>query len=259
MDEGSLRAVLAGLPLSMIYFFDSIGSTNEFARSLVEEGVADGTLVVADEQTQGRGRLGRHWVTAAGAGLAFSLLLRPSPDETRQLGLLAPLWGVAVCLALRDRYQLNAEVKWPNDVLINRRKTCGILVEAHWLGSELEGVVAGIGVNVAPSSVPPSASLLFPATCIESELGRAIKSEELLAEILKAFFHLRPDLGSEDFFDTWQRWLAFKGEWVRVEGAAGAQTGQVLGISHSGGLRLRTEDGAEVEVAVGDVSLRPET
>jgi BirA family biotin operon repressor/biotin-[acetyl-CoA-carboxylase] ligase len=258
MDEGSLRAILAGLPLSAIYFFKSIGSTNDFARSQMEKGGADGILVVADEQTQGRGRLNRHWVTAAGAGLAFSLLLRPSNTEFHQLGLLAPLWGVAVCRALREQYQLNAEVKWPNDVLINRRKACGILVEAHWLGRELEGVVAGIGVNVAPSSVPRSADVLFPATCVESELGRPVKSEELLAEILKAFFYLRPQLGSEGFFETWQRWLAFKNEWVRVEGASGAQTGQVVGISHDGSLRLRAEDGTEVEVAVGDVSLRPE-
>ncbi len=258
MEEASLRAALSGLMLPAIYFFKSIGSTNDYARALAVESAADGALVVADEQTQGRGRLGRHWVTSAGAGLAFSLLLRPSSAETSQLALLAPLWGLAVCRALREGYRLNAEVKWPNDVLINRRKTCGILVEAHWLGSELESVVAGIGVNVAPFSVPPSSSLLFPATCVESELGQPVKSEALLAEILKAFFDLRPRLGSDDFFEAWRDWLAFKGQWVRVEGAAGAQTGQVQGITRSGSLQLRAENGANFEVAVGDVSLRPE-
>ncbi len=258
MDEGSLRGALAGLPIPAFYYFDTIGSTNDFLQSLAEQGAGDGTLVVADEQTQGRGRLERHWVTAAGAGLAFSLLLRPSPAEASQLGLLAPLWGVAVCKVLRDRYQLQAEIKWPNDVLVGLRKACGILVEAHWLGSELQGVVAGIGVNVAPSSVPPESTLLFPATCVESELGRPVKREELLAAILEAFLSERPRLGSDEFFETWQRWLAFKGEQVQVLGPAEAQAGKVLGISRTGSLRLQARDGTVNEVAVGDVSLRPE-
>ncbi len=249
---------MAGLPISALYYFETIGSTNDFVQSLAEQGAAEGALVVADEQTQGRGRLDRHWVTAAGAGLAFSLLLRPTATETGQLGLLAPLWGMAVCKALREQYRLEAEIKWPNDVLVSRRKVCGILVEAHWLGSELQGVVAGIGVNVAPSSVPSIDRLLFPATCLESELGRPVKREELLAAILKAFFGERRRLGSDEFFETWQRWLAFKGEQVRVEGAAGAQVGKVLGISRTGSLRLQARDERELMVEVGDVSLRPE-
>ncbi len=249
---------LAGLPIPALYYFDTIGSTNDFVMSLAEQGAGDGTLVVADEQTQGRGRLDRRWVTAAGSGLAFSLLLRPSAAETAQLGLLAPLCGLAVCRALREQYRLDAEIKWPNDVLVRRRKVCGILVEAHWLGSELQGVVAGIGVNVAPSSIPPADRLLFPATCVESELGRAVEREELLAAILKAFFSERPRLGSNEFFETWQHWLAFKGEQVRVEGGASAQVGKALGISRTGQLQLQARDGKIVEVAVGDVSLRLE-
>ncbi len=258
MDEASLQAALAGLPLSAVYYFDTIGSTNDYVQSLAEQGAEEGALVVADEQTKGRGRLERHWVTAAGAGLAFSLLLRPTQIEIRQLGLFAPLWGVAVCRALREHYQLNAEIKWPNDVLVNRRKVCGILVEAHWMGTQLQDVVAGIGVNVAPSSVPPASSLLFPATCVESELGRTVEREDLLAEILKAFFSERPRLGNDDFFATWGRWLAFKGERVRVEGAKGSQAGKVQGVSRTGSLRLQAADGDEVEVAGGDVSLRLE-
>ena len=253
-----MRAALAGLPVSPIHYFETIGSTNDYAQSLAEQAAPDSALVVADEQTRGRGRLSRKWVTFPNAGLAFSLVLRPSPGEMNALGLFAPLWGLAVCRALREWLHLNAEIKWPNDVLVNRRKICGILVEAHWLGSNLQYVIAGIGVNVAPSSVPASGDLVFPATCVENELGRPIEREELLAAILTAFFAERPRLGSAAFFETWMRWLAFKDEWVRVEGASGSHHGRVVGISPDGSLRLRAENGAEIEVAVGDVSLRAE-
>ena len=258
MNEASLHAALAGLPISPVYFFETIGSTNDFAQSLADQAVPDGALVVADEQTQGRGRVNRNWVTAPGAGLAFSLVLRPTTSEIENLGLFAPLCGLAVCRALRERFKLNAEIKWPNDVLVNRRKICGILVEAHWLGSQLQDVIAGIGVNVAPSSVPPASNLLFPATCVENELGRPLVREELLAAILEAFFAERTRLGSATFFETWLTWLAFKGERVRVEGPVSSHSGRVVGISRDGSLRLSAENGAEIEVAAGDVSFRTE-
>ncbi len=258
MNEASLHTALAGLPVSPVYYFETIGSTNDFAQTLAVQAAPDGALVVADEQTQGRGRLNRTWVTTPGAGLAFSLVLRPSPGEIESLGLIAPLCGLAVCRALRERYKLNAEIKWPNDVLVNRRKISGILVEAHWLGSHLQDVIAGIGVNVASSSIPPASGLLFPATCVENELGSRIGREDLLAAILEAFFAERAHLGSAAFFADWLGWLAFKGEWVRVEGASSSHSGRVVGISRDGSLRLSTENGAEIEVAVGDVSLRAE-
>jgi BirA family biotin operon repressor/biotin-[acetyl-CoA-carboxylase] ligase len=165
VNEADLKTALSGLPLGQIHYFSEIGSTNDFAHTLLEEGAADGALVVADAQTQGRGRLGRKWITVPGAALAFSLALKPEAHELEHLAFFAPLAGLAVCQALVENYGLPAEVKWPNDVLIERRKTCGILVEAVWQGSQLQGVVAGIGVNVASSAVPPDDEVLFPATC----------------------------------------------------------------------------------------------
>lgn len=259
MDLITVRAAVQGLPVPQVEYYPEIGSTNDRAQALLEQAAGDGTLVVADTQTHGRGRLGRQWVTVPGAALAFSLALRPSTAEQLKLPFFAPLAGLAVCQALVEAYGLPAEVKWPNDVLLKRRKTCGVLVEAAWLGSQPQGVVVGIGVNVAPSSVPPDSEVLFPATCVESVLGRPVERLELLIEILRRFFALRQGLGSADFLRLWHERLAFRGQEVRVDLLKPGETvtGQVIGIDENGNLRLRTQDGNEVSVAAGDVRLRP--
>jgi BirA family biotin operon repressor/biotin-[acetyl-CoA-carboxylase] ligase len=259
VNESTLCVALSGLPVPSVHYFAQIGSTNDYAQMLLEQGAPDGTLVVADAQIQGRGRLGRRWVTTSGAALAFSLALRPNLSEQEQLAFFSPLAGLAVCKTLMDGYGLPAEVKWPNDVLLNRRKVCGVLVEAVWLGSHLQGVVVGIGINVTLPSVPPDCEVLFPATCVEQVLGRPLEREALLAAILRQFFALRPSLGSVAFRQDWQARLAFRGQGVRVDlpGTEQALTGQVIGIDEQGNLRLRTPSGEEVCVTVGDVRLRP--
>jgi BirA family biotin operon repressor/biotin-[acetyl-CoA-carboxylase] ligase len=259
VDEQLLRSALVELPLSQIEYYPEIGSTNDRAQALLEQGAADGALVFAEAQTRGRGRLGRKWVTTPGAALAFSLALRPSRSEQERLAFFAPLAGLAVCRALVEDFGLTAKVKWPNDVLLENRKACGVLVEAAWLGSHLHGVVLGIGVNVAPSSVPPDDVVLFPATCVEQVLGRSVDRLELLSAILRQLFSLRKILGSGPFLRLWQEQLAFLGQEVIVDllGPGEHVAGQVLGIDIHGNLRLRTQGGNEVEVAAGDVRLRP--
>jgi len=259
MNESILRSALAGLPVAQIHYFVETGSTNDQARMLLEQGAPDGTLVVSNAQTQGRGRLGRTWVTTPGAALAFSLALRPSMPEQNHLAFFSPLAGLAVCQALQLEYRVAAEVKWPNDVLINRRKVCGVLVEASWLGSRLQGVVLGIGINVGLAAVPPDDQVLFPAACVEQALGRPLERVELLAAVLRQVFSLRSALGSAAFHTMWQEHLAFRGEEVRVDWLGPGETvdGQVLGIDPNGNLRLRLQTGSEISVAAGDVRLRP--
>jgi len=254
-----LQAALADLPITKIETYTEIGSTNDRAQALLEQGAPDGTLVVSEAQTQGRGRLGRHWVTTPGAALAFSLALRPDPAERSRLAFFAPLAGLAVCQALVNDYGLKAQVKWPNDVLLDRRKACGVLVEAAWVGSQLHGVVLGVGVNVASSSVPPDREVMFPATCVESALGRAVDRVDLLVNILRQLFELRSILGTGPFLQLWQERLAFRGEEVHVDllGPGQSVSGKVVGIDRHGNLLLRTQAGKEESVAAGDVHLRP--
>lgn len=258
MQTDQLRQILADLPVPAVRAFDTIGSTNDEALAWAEAGAEDGSLVVADQQTMGRGRLGRSWVTNPGAALAFSLILRPPVAEQENLGLFSPLAGLAVCLALQA-LNLPAEIKWPNDVLLARRKTCGILAESAWQAGQLHGVVVGIGINVTPASVPPSDQVQFPATCVEAQLDKPLDRWELLHAVLESFFEWRNRLGSVEFIQAWEESLAFIGDPVTLKNSGGQSFSGILqGINAQGNLRLRLADGMEKLVSVGDVHLRPD-
>lgn len=258
MDEKSLWAALGALPLAGIRFYPETGSTNDEALRWQAAGAGDGSVVVAESQTAGRGRLNRPWETPPGAALAFSLVILPTAEEARRSALFSPLGALAVADALQRCYQLAAEVKWPNDVLIQRRKVCGVLGEASWQGSTLQAVVLGIGVNVAPDSVPPPERLMFPATCVEQALGKPVDKHELLRAALEQVFAWRKRLLRDDFIRAWDERLAFKGEWVQVlQPNQPPLEGRLLGITADGNLRLQTTADEAVSVVAGDVSLRP--
>lgn len=257
MNEPLLRQLLAQLPIPALRYFEQVGSTNDEALRWADDGAPDGALVVADAQTAGRGRMERRWVTHPGSALAFSLILRPDAAEAGRLGLFSPLCALAVAQALEESCGLHPQIKWPNDVLLDGRKACGILLDAAWDGSRPAVMVVGIGVNVLRGAVPET-GLLFPATSVEHALGRAVAREELLRDILAAFFGWRPRLGSEMFLRFWQTRLAYQGEPVVVEQpAAEPVTGVVMGVGAGGELRLRLASGEEFCVNAGDVRLRP--
>lgn len=258
MVSSDLRERLADLGIPDLRYFDTIGSTNDEAMAWAERDAPDFALVVADRQTRGRGRLGRHWVTNPGAALALSVVFRPQPAEMTNVAQFSPLGGLGVASAL-ESLGLAAQIKWPNDVLANRKKLCGILAEAVWSGSELRGLVVGIGVNVAPESVPPPEEVMFPATCVECELGKPVDRLGLLRRILSEIQAWRGRLGQDEFLAAWEAHLAFRGEMVKVDppGAA-AVHGRLAGVDAQGNLRLRLENGEDVLLAAGDVHLRPE-
>jgi BirA family biotin operon repressor/biotin-[acetyl-CoA-carboxylase] ligase len=262
MDESSLRAVLAGMSIPLIRYFETIPSTNDTALEWIKHGgenveAPDGTLLVADTQTAGRGRMSRKWITEPGSGLAFSMIFRPSSLEVEKLPLFSPLAALAICQSLSELYSLHALIKWPNDVLLDNQKIAGILVESCWLGDTLEGIVIGIGINITPASVPPGDLLQFPATCVESVLGHSIDRLEFLRNLLQSLFTWRERIGSSDFFRVWHERLAFRDRWVNIEQPGRpVVAGIVLGINADGNLRLRGEDGREINVTIGDVRLR---
>ncbi len=218
------------------------------------DGAPDFALVVADAQTAGRGRLQRRWVTNPGTALAFSLALRPSPDECQCLVRFSALGALAVCQALEALFGLCAEIKWPNDVLLARRKVAGVLVETTWSSSILQALALGIGVNIAPGAVPLPAELNFPATCVEAALGRPVERWAVLRAILESLLAWRPRLCSPEFLSEWRAHLALRGEWVRISASGGADlVGKVQDINADGSLRLLGKDGQEIMVSVGDV------
>jgi BirA family biotin operon repressor/biotin-[acetyl-CoA-carboxylase] ligase len=277
MDQASLEAVLAGLPVKDIYYSKRLGSTNEAAALWIEQGAPDLSLVVADEQTAGKGRLGRKWFTWPGATLAFSLILHIQKDLETFLPRWSALGALAVCEALEEAYALQPEIKWPNDVLLDRRKAAGILAETVWLGEQPAGLILGIGINVAPASISeaalPKSTLFFPAACVDEFLPCPVDRLRLLRLVLERVIAWRPRLVSPELINTWETHLAFRGEWVQFfPGEAPSQAGlplqtqntpppvlegKIVGLASDGALRLQTLAGDETQVQVGDVRLRP--
>jgi BirA family transcriptional regulator, biotin operon repressor / biotin---[acetyl-CoA-carboxylase] ligase len=256
MNQRKLEQAISKLPLGEIRYFDSIGSTNNEALAWATSGASDLSLVVADEQTAGRGRLDRKWFTPKGTALAFSLILRPTAEEKSYLTRAVGLAALAVTDSLRTR-GLVAQIKWPNDVLLNGHKVAGILVESVWSGEEIDCLVIGIGMNVLKGAVPAAELLQFPATSLEDSLGPAVEHEKILADILAGIIALRSHLGTDSFIASWEKVLAFRGEEVQVERNESLIAGKLLGLESDGSLRLRDEDGKSITVRFGDVRLRP--
>jgi len=257
MNQNKLKKTLSKLPLGDVQYFDSIGSTNSQALAWATSRAKDLSLVIADEQTAGRGRLDRKWFTPLGTALAFSLILRPTAHEMPHLTRIVGLAALAVADSLRTR-RLSAQIKWPNDVLLNGGKVAGILVESVWSGEEVDCLVIGIGVNVMKAAAPAADLLQFPATSLEESLGPDIKREEILHDILAGIVALRPHLASDSFIASWENALAFHGEPVQVEDGSGTPvTGKLLGLESDGSLRLSDKHDKSITVRFGDVRLRP--
>lgn len=265
-DQEDLQHALAGLPLGGLRYFKRTGSTMDDAAVWLESGAPDLALVVADEQTAGRGRSGRRWFTAPKASLAFSLILREV--DLLQPSLLTGLGALAVCEALEDLYRLQPQIKWPNDVLLNHQKVCGILTEAHWQGEQLTGVVIGIGINLAPSSVPSMNAARFPATCVQDHLRvRAgappeVDRFQLLAVILERFLAWRSHLQEKSFIQSWEARLAYRRKTVQIFKALNEENsllteGRLEGLNSNGTLILRLANGEIQTVNFGEIRLRP--
>lgn len=258
MNQFELEKTLSGLALGKLRYYGQVTSTNDLAARWVEAGAPHLSLVVADEQTAGRGRLGRRWLTPPGAGLAFSLALTELARGTPLL--YTALGALAVCDTLNQALppMLPAQIKWPNDVLAQRKKLAGVLAEAHWRGERLVAVILGVGINVTPASVPPAEELSFPATCVEEAVGAEVERWGLLRAVLERLLEWLPRVHEPDFVRAWQQRLAFRGEWVQVRLEDGPPLeGYVAGLNPDGSLRLRDRAGHFSAVQFGEVHLRP--
>ncbi|MFT3891587.1 MAG: biotin--[acetyl-CoA-carboxylase] ligase [Anaerolineales bacterium] len=257
MDQNELNKLLSKLKLGSIRYFDSLGSTNDEALAWATSGARDMSLLVADEQTMGRGRYDRPWFTPPGTALAFSLIIHPTLEERPHLSRLVGLAALSIAKAIQSR-GLYPEVKWPNDVLLSRRKVAGVLIELVWSGEDVENVVIGMGVNITKRSVPSTDILRFPAISLEDALGKPVDRAEVLHDILANFVALRPQLGTDELIHEWEKLLAYQSRQVQVD-MGGGQTviGRVTGLESDGSLVLREENGKLVTVRFGDVRLRP--
>ena len=231
------------------------GSTNDAARQLAEQGAPEGTLVLAEKQTQGRGRLGRSWLSEPGAGIYASILLRPllKPRDAAVLTLVA---AVAASEAIELACGLNADIKWPNDLLLSGRKCCGILSEMQADRDDIRYVIVGIGLNVNHSVFPEE--LVHRATSLRIEGKQTYSRVAVLCEFLLRFELLYDDLQRGSLTTVLQRWVdrssfAF-GKQVTVDLGSGKKLdGQTAGLSALGNLKVKLPHGRVEEVLSGDI------
>jgi len=253
-----------------IHRFESVSSTNDLAIRMAEEGAPEGTVVVALEQTAGKGRYGRHWVSPAG-GLYLSIILRPDVpfDRFWQIAFVSSL---AACEAIGEVSGLDARIKWPNDVLLNGRKVCGILVEARGTErptSNVQGptskvqrptrtaVVVGIGMNVNNEAFP--GEIAETATSIALEVGHPIsmaKAEESLLSHLDARYEQYVRDGFDPILEAWRVLDCTAGRRVEVNTPEGLVAGTALEVDSGGDLVLQRDDGSTARITAGDVLLR---
>lgn len=238
--------------------FDSVGSTNTEAADQARQGAAEGLCVIAQEQTAGRGRQGRTWISEMGSGLYFSIVLRPK-IESRFLPLITLMSGVAVNDALEE-FGLRPDIKWVNDLLVDEKKIGGILAETVET-SIGPAVVVGIGINLTSRNFPDE--ITETATSIENETGKICSADEL-AESLTAFISYFYEIlnglnGPADIIDAWRRRSTyFSGKNVRVTLAADVVEGVTDGLEENGALRVKINEGSVRIVQAGDVErLRP--
>ncbi len=239
-----------------LYFCDEVDSTNNDIRKRAREGEKEGTVVVAEIQTAGKGRRGKTWQSPKGTGIWFSILLRPNitPPEAPLLTLLA---GLAVCRAVQQQTGLEAQIKWPNDILIAGKKICGILTELDAEMDSVHFIITGIGINVNIESFPEE--LQQTATSLKIEKGENISRKKILIAVIEEFEKIYLQYEKECSF------LTFREEYKKNCINIGKElkvlskqpfTAKGIDITEQGELIVEKSTGERVTVLSGEVSIR---
>ena len=228
------------------------------AKKLADYGVVEGTVTIAETQTAGHGRLGAKWFSPVG-GLWFSVILRPKLSVSESVKLVF-VPGLAVAEVLSKFYKLEVETKWPNDVLVNGRKICGVLSEMNTTGGKINYAVIGIGVNgnfQVKQSIPRSVRKM--ATSLEDEVGRKVCLEELfklLLERLERLYYSFVEGQSKHILEKWKSYASFLGQVVEVSSNREEFEGLALDVDQDGALILQLKDAKSRKVFAGAVSIR---
>jgi len=235
-----------------VLYYPSVTSTNEVARQQARQGAAEGTVVIADEQTAGKGRLKRTWLTPGG-NIAVSVILYPKLAVLPSIIMLASL---AVVHSIGSATGLKAGIKWPNDVLINGKKVCGILIENDLQGNKVNFSITGIGINVSLSPAD-FAELQYPATSLSTELGNEVSRPDIIRRLLAGMERLYLTVSEGgSIFEEWRDSLVTLGREVRVTAGETVYEGVAESVARDGSLLLRAPGGSLTPVVAGDVTLR---
>jgi BirA family transcriptional regulator, biotin operon repressor / biotin---[acetyl-CoA-carboxylase] ligase len=232
-----------------IFYYDCVTSTNEIAKQIALNKCVEGSVVISQEQTEGKGRLNRIWKTPKGT-LALSIILYPKIDH---LPLLIMIASLAVVRSIKILTGLTAEIKWPNDVLIKGKKVCGILIENKLKGDKVEYSIIGIGLNVNLKSSTIS-DFAYPTTSLSDEINDEISLLQVIRHLLSEFELLYQS--KDTVFGEWHRNLVTLGKSIRVTSGNSVYEGVAESVDISGNLILKQIDGSTIKIVAGDVTLR---
>jgi len=260
-DKISANEIRLGLQTKVIgrtiHFEDQVTSTQKIAQGLASEGTPEGTIVVADQQTSGRGRMARAWYSPSGTGIWMSLIIRPNipVSSTPQLTLLT---AVAIVQAIEEVTPLKPDIKWPNDLLINGKKVVGILTELQAEADQVHSVIIGTGINVNqqesdfPDELKPIATSLF------QESNKKVERSQLIQSILLKFenlYHLYLENGFRPIKLLWESYAISLNREITARTLNGSVKGKALGINEKGALLIESEEGNMIEIYSADINL----
>lgn len=239
-----------------IKVLESVGSTNDYLRKLADDGAEAGTVVLACEQTSGKGRLGREWLSSKDNGIALSLLLRPELSP-REVSSITPLTGLAMCRAINDFCMLDSRIKWPNDIIVGKKKLVGILTEMSAEFDMVDYTVTGIGINVGQTVFPSEIS--HKATSILLETGRHIDQNKFIAAVLnyleQELIINHYSLGGQAVAD-YQKLCATIGRQVTFSRGKRNICGMAVSVNNSGELDVMLSNGTIATVNSGEVTVQ---
>ncbi|MFB3924821.1 MAG: biotin--[acetyl-CoA-carboxylase] ligase [Syntrophales bacterium] len=257
IDVKELSDLLCGSLIgNRIVFLEEVGSTNDYASELAGQGAPEGTVVIADRQKEGKGRLGRTWQSPPYVNLYTSVILRPDiePEVSPRITLVA---GIAVAETLIQYCREGVSLKWPNDVLINGKKVCGILTEMKSGEGKVDFIVVGVGVNINMLRHEFDEELRECATSLRQEIGTEVHRPDFIVRLFDGFGRWYRIFLSGDFEAVRERWTALSGmagRHVRITSRDRTETGVVTGMSERGGLLIQIAGNGVKEIISGDVT-----
>ncbi|MBI4834458.1 MAG: biotin--[acetyl-CoA-carboxylase] ligase [Planctomycetes bacterium] len=228
--------------------FKKVTSTNDLAWLEVSRGSPEGTVIFADEQLKGRGRFNRSWHAPKDAGIWASVILKPDMPIEKS-SLLMVIGAIAICKLLKDKFQLDAKIRWPNDVIINERKIAGIIVETKCIASKPEAMILGIGFNINMKSEEIPADLNQIVTSLYMETGALINQKDIFRQFLMYLDNWYQKVLSKqenEISDAWKNMSGIIGAEIALEVEGKTVEGKVIDIDLHKGITLKTQEGAKV-------------
>lgn len=258
--EFSLDDIRAGVKGSIgkeVLFYETVDSTNTVGEALAEKGRAEGTVIIADSQEKGRGRLGRSWVSPPGLNIYMSMVLRPK-IEPKDTTLITIMTAVGCTIALRKVTGLDVTIKWPNDLIVSDKKIGGILTEMRIANKKVKYAVTGIGINVNMDSDALPDEIKEIATSIKIETKTTYSRAEILIEILNQidyWYRILKEMRTRELLSKWQLLTSTLGRQVKITTSRETLTGLAESIDDEGMLVLRLPSGASRVIRSGDLTV----